>query len=108
MQLNPTDCDRQLDNKKTGNRRPVRATDGGGRATEDPITGTGPFDLHDALLVAPFPLTVLIVGVRADPLRKAHIPWVRKANVPPDLRNMGLCCLPGIASVPRERRSQRF
>ena len=60
MQLKPADCDRQLDNEKGA----VRGTDG--PQGEDPFTCTKPF------LTAPVPLAVSIVGVRADPLRKAQ------------------------------------
>ena len=58
-----------------GNRGPVRTTDGPVRKTD--VTGTGPLQLHEALLIAPVHLTVLVVRVRADPLRKGstHGSW---------------------------------
>ena len=50
-----------------GNRGPVTGTDGPARGTEGPVTGTGPsFNCTKPLLIAPVPVTVLIVGLRAD------------------------------------------
>ena len=51
------------------NRGPVRETDGPKRETESPVAGTGPllkFTCTKPLLIAPGPLTVLNVRVRAD------------------------------------------
>ena len=69
MQLKPGDCDRQFDYStikklpRNGNGGPARGTDGPVRGTEGQ---EGLFYLQEAILIAPVPLTVLIVGVRAD------------------------------------------
>ena len=52
---------------RKGNRGPVRGTDGPVRGTEGPVTGTAPpSNCTKPLLIAPVPVTVLIVGLRAD------------------------------------------
>ena len=53
-----------------GNRGPVRVTNGSERGTEGPVTGTWLYTKH--FLITTVPLTVLIIGVRADPLRDAQ------------------------------------
>ena len=50
-----------------GNRGPLRGTDGPVRGTEGSVTGTaGPFNRTKFLLIAPVPLTFVIVGIHAD------------------------------------------
>ena len=45
----------------------MSGTDGPVRGTEAPVTGTAPPLIAQNRLLAPMPLTVLIVVVRADP-----------------------------------------
>ena len=45
----------------------VRGTDGPVRGTKGPVTGTGPLLIaRKPFFIAPVPVTVLIVGLRAD------------------------------------------
>ena len=78
MQLNPGLWPTNLTIKqgpRKGNRGPVRGTDGPARGTEGNVTGNGPILLHETLLIAPVPVTVLLVGLRVDPQERPVL-WV--------------------------------
>ena len=78
VQLEPGDRDRQLDNEK----RPVGRTDGHVRGTEGSVTETGRLSSAQNVLIAPVPLTILIVGVRVVPLRKANFVGLGRLSGP--------------------------